>query len=265
MSKTSASEILKAAFKRKRATRRGYSANAFARDLGVTPTFVSNMLNGKKLPPRERINDISKILELDSTEKRSLIQSILLQKEASPLIRKYLRDQVPPSARSLRVPVSPNTYNIFTRWWIIPILESLTLESPLNNGSSIIHRLGISSKDYEIGIKFLLNEGLIEKTNNGYVKKNSHLYFATGRSKRDIRQFHEQMIQKAREALTKVQEEDFQQRLITGFTFAMAPEHLEALKIRITQFLGEVSQEASDGQCDSIYQLNVQLFPLTSK
>lgn len=96
-------------------------------------------------------------------------------------------------------------------------------------------------------------------------KKTDRLtYVPTGRSKAEVRQFHDQMIVKSRAELKKTEAQDFTRRYITGATFALNSAQLEQLKSLVASFLNEITQAGAQGPCDEVYQCNVQLFPLTS-
>lgn len=125
------------------------------------------------------------------------------------------------------------------------------------------HRLGLTSSQWDRAIATLTKENLIEKTAEGYRKKDNHLYLSAARSRTSVRSFHKQMIGKALSELEKAGDKDYQRRLITGYTLALSAEQLEGLKKMIMVFLDKAAQEATQGACEEVYQLNVQLFPLT--
>lgn len=254
-------KILNRAYQRKRNSNPHYSQRALARDIGVTPAFVTNMLKGKKIPPLKRLNIIFKKLELDISE-RAYITKILVFKPEAISSKKYL-DYTDDNKILKRKISLTNNRGFLSKWWNVAILEGLTLESPYNQPEFLKKSLGLTNQQWESAINCLKEEDLIYEEDGQYYKKDLHTYFPAGRPKKEFRDFHEQFILKAREELTtKISDEDFSRRLITGFTFAMNHSFTEQLKEKIMNFLDELSTEASQGTCQEIYQCNVQFYPL---
>lgn len=258
----SPANLLLAAFRRKQAHHPGYSLRALARDLGVSATFVSNMLAGKQIPPRKRLARLCFVLELDVLEKEALVHALVVD----PFSQKVLRSGKKKARRGVRpretLPANPK--GLLSSWTPIAILEGLTLAPPFNEPEALRARLGLGLASWKSALADLAAAGLIREKDGKWEKSQRHVYVATGRSREEVRRFHDQMIQKAREELlAKTTPEQFERRLITGFTFALAPEHLSRLKAKVVEFLDELSQEASEGTCEEVYQCNFQLFPLT--
>jgi len=76
-----------AAFRRKKAVHPGYSLRALARDLGVSPAFVSNVFSGKRKPPRDRLEKLCYSLELDVLEKEVVIKALVLDPFSAKVVR----------------------------------------------------------------------------------------------------------------------------------------------------------------------------------
>ena len=255
--------LLVRALKRKQITRKGYSRQALARDLGVSAAFVTNLLNGKKLPPKDRLSALCRHLELDVPERLALYKAVLLGGSRDLSSLKLFQSNLDETKRKISSgPISGALAN----WWNLAVLEGLSLETPYNEVENLRRSLGISRVQLDKSLLQLKEAGAIEYHEGLPVKKETHLYIPTGRSKAEIRAFHEQMILKARQELTsKTLDEDFHRRLITGFTFALNPNCTDSIKQKILKFLDEIAQEASQGECHEVYQCNVQFFPLTSR
>jgi len=268
----SVSHILKAALRRKKSVVPGYSMRVLARDLGVSPAFISNILNGRQPPPKDRLEDLCYCLELDVLEKQDVVRAVMLDDFGAKILPResHGRTADGTAGRSAvireRKTNETTDMNFLSSWVNIAVLEGLTLSAPCNELRSLQTRLGLGTVDIERAIATLLAAGLIQEMNGGLQKKDDHLYIAGARSKVAIRNFHEMMILRARaELLEKTSEEDYQRRLINGFTLALNPEHIERLKAKIIRFQDELSQEAGEGACTEVYQFNLQFFPLTKK
>jgi len=254
---TSVPSILRAAFLRKKQSNPGYSLRALARDLGVSPAFASKVMSGQKLPPKDRLEKLSFLLELDVPEKEVVVKAVLLDSFGEKVLG------APAKKRSPRATADASPKQILSSWANLAVLEGLSLESPLNELAGLGARLNLSPALVRRAIETLSAAGLIEETEGGWRKKEQLLYVAGGRSKSEVRAFHAAMIEKARRELDKIAQADYERRLINGFTMTLNTDHLERLKSKIIDFLDELSREAGEGRATEVYQCNVQLFPLT--
>ena len=244
MANSKMSQILRSALKRKQAARAGYSLRALARDLEVSAAFVCNIMSGKRHLPKERLKDFCHFLELEVLEREELIKSVVLDGFSLRILSQRHRPE-----QKLKTRKSADTIDggFLSSWVHIAILEGLTLSPPHNDPDELRARLGLTIGQFNDSLKILLKAGMITESKGRFKKREEHLYVVAGRSKKEIRAFHEMMILKAREELTtKTSSEDFQRRLINGFTIA-------------------VNAEASEGDCTDVYQYNLQFFPLTKK
>jgi len=205
-----------------------------------------------------------KILELDPLEQREFSRALILDSVDSPKLRSLLKKELLDVRRNRKTLIDVRQDELLAEWWVIPVMESLTLSTD-ETPADIQERLGVSKAQWNAAVSLLVNEGIVHETEQGYKKKEDHLYVSTGRSKASVRTFHKKMIGRALGELEKTQESDFQRRLITGYTFALAPEYLEEIKTMIMRFLDKASRRASEGECKEVYQLNIQFFPLTKK
>ena len=124
--------------------------------------------------------------------------------------------------------------------------------------------MGISVLETEIALERLLESKLLEEKDGVYVKTNNKMRLPTTRTKEIIRKFHQQMIKKAYDELhQKVDEEDFKKRLITGATFAINQKKIEEIQKLVHEKLYEITDLATSDDCDELYQLNIQFFPLS--
>lgn len=72
--------ILKNAYLKEKRQRYGLSLRTLADCMGVSATFLSNVFNDKAALPWERLEDVSKLLNHDSIQKKNLRTAIAKQK-----------------------------------------------------------------------------------------------------------------------------------------------------------------------------------------
>lgn len=161
-----------------------------------------------------------------------------------------------------KVFLSAQQYDLFNKWFIIPIWELVTFvefgEDYRVLGQKLIPP--ISAADARYAVELLLNLGLIEKQGELYVQKESNLHTADEIYSQAIKNYQISMLQMAIEALDRIKKEH---RNISTLTLGLNQEGVEAIRERIHEFRGELSDLAAKfATNDCVYQLNLQFFPL---
>lgn len=262
--KTKVHEILNIYFERKKMANPSYSLRALARDLTLSPAYVSTILSGKKALPEARLKYFIKILELDDIAilqlKSALSPKKTIDKEIDGL--RLGSDEI--NFLNKYKPLDKKKYEILNNWYNIVIMDLTTCNGFKNDPSWIARALGINQLEVEMAIENLKRHNLLEEINGKLQKVDLKLRFPTCSSQVVIRKFHKQMIKKAYEELDKrTEENELNNRLVVGATFAINHDKLDLLKEKIQNVLYEVSSSASEGPCQSVYQLNIQFFPLS--
>jgi uncharacterized protein (TIGR02147 family) len=263
-----AGHLIRQFLRRKKDGQPGYSLRALARDLKVSPSFLSEVLSGKKNVPPKWIKPLSRLLDLDEiavAELRALVahshlraagaEGLLEAHEPKSLARVYDRSR----------PIGRKQLSALTKWYYVAVLDFLTLNGGPFNAEHMAKRLSLSPAAITEALGVLENLGLIAKNEaGGYEKTDAHIRFPTSKSDPTVRNFHLQMIEKAKlELLRKTEDANFAKRLIFGTTIAADEKHLAAIKKRLHVFMSEISEEFSAGQPTELYQFNLQLFALT--
>ncbi len=257
-------EILKLYFERKKLTFPNYSLRALARDLEVSPAYISTILSGKKNLPEARLADIIRVLDLDDIATLQLKNALFPSEKKSKLPNEAQLGSDDIDFFNKYKPLDKKKYDILNDWYNIVIMDLTTCKDFVNEPAWIAKKLKITQLEVEIAIENLKRHGLLGEADGKLVKLETKLRFPTKMSQTVIRKFHKQMIKKAFEELdTKIDEKEFANRLISGSTFALNPEKMELLKEKIQNALYEVSSMASEGTCESVYQFNIQFFPLS--
>ncbi len=257
------SQLLLEALRAKQKRNPAYSQRALARDLGVSAVFVSKILTGEKAIPNDRLKTVFKVLDMDSAAQAGFMRATLLNALPNNELKSLAQTSMSLNAKiDLYKKEASTKFSVIRNWYNFAILDYLTCESLNTSEKSIAAYFGITETQVTQSLKGLEKEELIENKNGKWFKKNINTYFPTTKSHTEVREFHKQMIQKAFRELSKTANADFEKRLITGFTVAVAPENLDKAKRMIVDFLGEISNALSDGKCEEVYQCNIQLFPL---
>lgn len=254
--------MLRQVFVERVARNPSYSLRAFARNLGVSHAYLSMILHGKRRIPARLALLISQVAGFDDKEAEAFLaacREATLRHGASRAGEKKLERQ------SDYFRIELDRFRVLSDWYHLAILDLTQLFGFQPDAAWIAKRLGIKVADVRAAVERLSRLGLIRIEPGGWQKTHAKLEVPTSRPDEAIRRFHFQMIEKAREAAASDRQEDYDARDITGITMPLNPARLAEAKKRIKRFRRSLLGYVSQGKCTELYQLNVQLFPLTRK
>ncbi|MGK5087092.1 DUF4423 domain-containing protein, partial [Bdellovibrionota bacterium FG-2] len=154
-------------------------------------------------------------------------------------------------------------FKAISQWYHLAILDLTTTTGFRSEMAWIASRLGISNLEARDAVVRLIDLGLLEQKASKLHKTENKIYFATQRSEAAVRSFHQQMIGKAIEQLQRTDEASFATREISSMTMAISKSKIPLARERIQKFQKELAALLCVGDCDEVYQFNVQMFPLT--
>lgn len=261
--------FLQGAFDVKKQQNPGYSLRAFARDAGVSAAYVSQVFSGKKMPSFEHAQTMAKILNLSSQHQNILMHSVLYhrstKKDSKDVIKQLFARSSDGSAAAKYEMSSHDEYVALTHWYHIAILDFLSCKNFKPNPKWIARKLGITENTVNEAVDRLVRLNLIRMEKNKWIKTKGHLLFTMQKSKDYVVAFNKEMMEQARiyyraHAYTHGPEV----RLNSGATIATNPENIKKARAYISEMICKVSEILTEGECTEVYQLNVQMFPLTN-
>lgn len=262
--KTTSGKFLRDVFLEKVERNPSYSLRAMARKLGVSHAYLSQVMNGKKALPLKRVLQFTQILGLDEATTKKFIASATLTEEMqlnqtnSKPSRKPLDDGVDGEFHILEI----DRFKTLSQWHHIAILDLTEVKGFRSDVKWIARKLGITTFLVNTALERLERLGLIENKNGQWCKTHSKLMMPGTAPERAVREFHCQMMRKALEAHEQASNTGYEKRDFTGTTMAINPALVPEAKKRIAKFRRQLMKFLSQGDCTSLYQLNVQLFCL---
>jgi uncharacterized protein (TIGR02147 family) len=258
--------ILNSALTRRRTKNPSYSIRAFARDLHVSPSFMSLLLAGKRRLTVDRAKAMASALTLSKVKSHRFVKSVALASIQGEDGTNSLLELLSTSTSLQNFSdLDIDRFQYFNHWYHVAILDLSTCDDFNSDIRWISERLGIRGDVTKTAIDRLLRLGVLKREQGALKKTEAYVNVPNGAPSTVIRNFHAQMIEKAKQALDQSSLEEFKRRAITGITFAVAPENIEAAKDRIAQFKREMMELVENGQCTDVYQMNIQFFPLTQR
>lgn len=260
-----AARILDTQFHRKKAAQPGYSVRAFARDLGVSPSFASQVLTGKKRFPARLVGRAVKVLDLDGDKARELKQACLPDAIKDGAVAPSLSEiqQLRAQMKNRWSEVSRDKLKALRHWYYVALLDLTTCRGYDGTAKFIAARLGLAEPTVEVAMRELSELELLTMQNGKLVKSAREIRMGSARSLTDIRRFHSQMLDKAKQVMVEqTSDEDFSRRLITGISVATTPEKIEIAKQMLSESLHEIAAFLAEGESTEVFHLSAQLFPV---
>lgn len=155
-------------------------------------------------------------------------------------------------------------FDLLAHWFYVAIYVLIDLKDFRNDPDWISDRLRkrVTPKQVKEALEALQSLNLIEPDEvKGLRQTSGPLSTAEDLRSLSAHKYHSQMIELAQESLNH---DPFQVREFNGVTLKISENQLSLLKDKIRQFRKEINEITSNlDEPDQVYQLNIQLFPLT--
>jgi uncharacterized protein (TIGR02147 family) len=160
----------------------------------------------------------------------------------------------------------PEQYVFYTKWYYTAVRALIAMRSFAIKDSAKIARMlspSITAGQARESVKLLLKLGLIRKTPDGILSV-TETHITTGAQWRSlaVNAFQAETLRLAKESIDRHAKEV---RDISTVTIGIKKERMDEIRERIAEFRKSIIHCAEQDQDpDDVYQLNVQLFPLTA-
>ena len=240
-------EVLKQEFTRRKDRNSMYSLRAFARDLEIGSTSLSDVLSCKRKLSKNNILKISKILSF-SPEQESLILEEL--KGAT----KKTNDEIQ------RLQVAEDTFRLISDWYYLAILNLSKIKSNQGNKEWVARRLGITEIEAQTALELLIRMKFIEIKNNKIIRTSLPLSTTRDVPSLAIRKHHRENLRLAEISMDL---ENVHLREFSSITMPVDMKNLEKAKDFLMKVKRKVAKILDNENATEVYTLSFQLFPLT--
>lgn len=223
-----------------------FGLRALALKLQMSPGALSEIISGKRRISLEKTHLILNRLTVDPEVSKSLFDTGL----------ETLENELERSS----IQLSLDNYHVLTEWHFFAILNLIETKGFKNDPKIIAKRLGLSVDTVKLSFERLFRLGMIE-IKRGKLKRTT-VRFKTSEdiTNTAIKKFHQNALMKAEEALDFIPttERDF-----SAMVLPLAPEKLNKIKEKIRKFQNQLLAECSDGNATEVFQVSMQVFPLS--
>ncbi|MGZ3695539.1 MAG: TIGR02147 family protein [Bdellovibrionota bacterium] len=256
-------EFLRNTLSKKANGNESYSARAFSEKLGISTSFLSEIMSAKKNLSVDLAFKIAIKLNLTEAESQYFCMMVQLEQEKDPLFREELSRRLAdlnPKRKSHDL--SADLFRSISEWFHSAILELSYVAGPALSPELAVRALGISKIDAEAAFERLLRLELLEKDAKGRITK-SHNY-VTSQShvpSSALKEYHRQYLSKASDALIASTP---QERMSSTDVMAFDSRQLDKVDRLSQEFTAAVMKLAEKAKTkDAVYALSVHFYPLT--
>lgn len=262
--------FLKDLYRYLKETHRGFSHRSFSKKAGFdSPNMLLLVIAGKRNITSQSEGRFAKGLGLNQQES-DFFSSLVHFNQAVTEEKKSAAFREMTKHRKFREihELTREIFHFYSQWFHIVIREMLNLEGFESDPAWIAQHLfpHISKEEAERALKRLLKLNLIRWNEKNKTLERSNPIVATPPEVKSlaVTKFHQAMMTLASQSLSTVPDYE---RDITAATVGISQKDLPQIKRKIEMFRKSLlaDMEARGRRPDRIYQLNIQLFPVTEK
>ncbi|MGE3608453.1 MAG: DUF4423 domain-containing protein [Bacteriovoracaceae bacterium] len=229
-----------------------YSLRAYARDLGMHPATLSQVMKGQRPLPIKNSHLVVDKLSLGPKEKTLFLESLYRSKTTIDSIKIDENDE--------RFMLDESYYKVIAEWEHYAVLTLFDVDSFDCSIDEVSKRLGITTNRSQVVIENLLTSGLLKLEDGKYIKTQKHVRTTEDISSKALRESHLETLDIGKQKLDEI---EVGLRDFSAMTIAVDPEKLTEAKTIIREFRQKMAALLRDGSRQDVYQLAIQFYPLT--
>lgn len=248
---------LKKAYEERLSRNPRYSLRAFARDLEMSSSQVVEVLSGKQGLSPAKAAKVATKLGWAASDKEKFCALVQARHGRNSLQRKAAEERL---RRSHIKKISDDLMSYIADWYHIAILELLALPQKNLDPEKIAKCLDISVDLVTAAIERMQRLGLITMKNSQWLLCTPDAETFDDIPSRAIRKYHEQILERSKDAVKL----DVDERELQSLIFSCPRSQLPELKKKIREFCADFDA-AKGANPDTVFALNIQLYPLSKE
>jgi uncharacterized protein (TIGR02147 family) len=242
-----------------------YSLRAFARDLELSPSRLSEILNRKQGLSRKAAKKVAERLGYREDEALHFCDLVSIRHARSVREKEdahlRLTKRQTYANKDERFQLQLDAFKIISDWYHLGILELMKMKSFRSDVKWIARRLGIPVIQVELAIDRLARVGLLSREDGELKATQADGWIPGGVPSESIRKFHRQVLQKATEAITT---QPVSERVLGTHFLTLDKADLPAAAKEIERFQHEFCRKfrTDPNEKDTVYCISMQLFKI---
>ncbi|MCB0411989.1 MAG: TIGR02147 family protein [Bdellovibrionales bacterium] len=238
-----------------------YSLRAYSRDLGLSSGYLSQILSEKRKLSLEKAELLVEKLKLAAGQKNIFLKSVQAAAIKSESLKASLGMELKTMRRKVRsqVALKVSQFHRMSDWYYAALISLCYFKEREKTEIWFSQKLGLPLEQVQSAFKVLTDLGLI-RFHEGQPEAVADCLHQVSLPSRSLRESHRQYLRLAEEAL---ENQSFDQRIISGSVFTVHPRRWPELVQAIEEFksrLFEIAHQDEDPQ--RVYRLSVQMFRL---
>lgn len=253
-------DMLKSEFNARSVANPSYSLRAYSKNLGISPAMLSELFSGKRKLSVPKAKTIVKKLKLTHEEEQIFIALVMKgsgkSRSNNKIGEKILHEkQQFNSCNSLTL----EGFKLISDWHYYAILCTMELDQYNGSVEFISRHLGISVELIKDSIATLLRLDLVCENGKGFFCTQQDVTTTHDIISSGLRKFHKQGLMQAIESIDQI---EIEKRDITSMTMSIDIQKIPQAKELIKKFRRDLCKFLETGEKNSVYKLNIQLFPI---
>lgn len=240
-----------------------YSLRAFAKDLGIPVSNLSNILSGKLGLSKNKAESITEKLNISGLEKNRFIDLVLASDARSKKEKILAQGRLHKYESDDKKELKDDYFKLISEWYYYTILELLTLEGFKSSHRWIAAKLDIAIDEVDEAMSRLVRLGLVKKEGRYYISTGAQLDTSFDIPSLFIKKHNTQILSKASQAIL---DQDIERRELSTLTIALNAEDIGFVKKEIRIFRNHIDQELMNRSrkkgANRVYSLAIQFFDL---
>lgn len=252
-------EILADVFSERRAKNPSYSMRAFARDIDILPSRLSDILNGKQGLSESKAQKILGKLNLPEDTKSHFLNLVMASHSRSKSARKIAQKNLQAQTLNPNVSLSEEQFSQIADWHYFAVLELVQIFDHVNDIPQIAEALNIQPAEVEDNINRLKSLGILTLVDKKIIRRDFFVATTNDITSAAIKNYHKQMISRSLAAMNKF---EVKMRDFSSVNMLIAPDDLEAAKKVLCDFRRSFMKRfESKNKSSKLYALNLSFFP----
>ncbi len=240
----------------------GFTVRSFATASGFgSSSYLKMIIDGKRRLTPKAAQKICRAFKLTRDETRFFL-NLTRFCQSSHLVSKEAEFQGLMKFKKFRQrqKVNLENFKLFSRWFMIPLLEAYGTPARSRSLHDWAMRLQVSEATIQKALQLFKSMGLIEPEGENFKRVGSILEADLEAKNFAIRVHHIEMIKRALRAAETLPASE---RELGSLTIPLSKKAFESLRERLREWQQDTAFEfQNEGSPDSVYQLNLQLFPI---
>lgn len=252
---------VQAEFRARKKRNGSYSVRAFARDLGLSPSHLSEFLSGKSNLSHEKADLLADKLKLQG-EHRSHWSDLLTVHSKYKKDRDAATFRICQRMETIQGAISEKVFRTISDWYFFALICFFG-GNPQWTTEELCSRTGLSEDQIEEAIDTLVELQLLRPIDNGYEPTDDYSFVGNNLPSEAIKKSHGQILDKAKQALESfdMTERESQSCFVSIPQNQLATFYSE-LRKRVLETAAEFSTANVDKDQVSVQAITLQIFPI---